>query len=59
MGAKCFFCVYVEETGRVKNCLGEFSFKVTRPDGESMVTRPDGECSKNLVSNPGSSSDIV
>ena len=33
----------VEETGRVKNYLGECSFK---------VTRPDGQCSKILVSNP-------
>ena len=38
-----FFCVCAEETGRVKNCLGEYSLK---------VTRPDGECFKILVSNP-------
>ena len=38
-----FLCVCAEETGRVKNCLGECSLK---------VTRPDGECSKILVSNP-------
>ena len=37
-------CVCVEETGRVKNCLGECSLK---------VTHPDGECSKILVFNPG------
>ena len=45
-GAKCFFacvCVCVEETGQVKNYLGECTLK---------VTRPDGECSKILVSNP-------
>ena len=42
-GAKCyFFFVCAEETGRVKNCLGECSLKVTCPD-----------CSKILVSNPG------
>ena len=38
-----FVCVRAEETGRVKNCLGECSLK---------VTRPNGECSKMLVSNP-------
>ena len=38
-----FFCVFAEETGQVKNCLGECSLK---------VSRPDGECSKILVSNP-------
>ena len=52
--AKCvfffFWCVCGEDwaseklSGRVKNCLGECSLK---------VTRPDGECSKILVSNPG------
>ena len=33
----------VKETGRVKNYMGECSFK---------VTCPDGECSTILVSNP-------
>ena len=42
-GERFFFCGCIEETGRVKNCLGECSLK---------VTRPDGECSKILVSNP-------
>ena len=41
-GAKCFF-VCAEETGQVKNCLGECSLK---------DTRPDGECSKIIISNP-------
>ena len=38
-----FLCICAEDTGQVKNCLGECSLK---------VTRPDGECSKILVSNP-------
>ena len=38
-----FVCVCAEETGQVKNCLGECSLKVIRPDGEG---------SKILVSNP-------
>ena len=38
-----FFCVRAEETGWVKNCLGECSLK---------VTHPDNECYKILVSNP-------
>ena len=38
-----FVCVCAEETGRMKNCLGECSLK---------VTRPDGKCSKILVPNP-------
>ncbi len=33
----------MEETGRVKNDLGEYNLK---------VTRPDGECFEILVSNP-------
>ena len=37
------FCVDVEETGRVKNCLGKCGLK---------VTCPNGECSKIVVSNP-------
>ena len=38
------FFVCPEETGRVKNCLGECGLK---------VTRPNDVCSKILVSNPG------
>ena len=47
---ECFFvCVCAEENRRVKNCLGECSLK---------VTRPDGGCSKILVSNPVTTGDL-
>ena len=38
-----FVHVYMEETGQVKNCLGECSLK---------AIHLDGKCSKLLVSNP-------
>ena len=43
----CFLCLCGGETGRVKNYLGEYSLKITRPNGERSAI---------LVSNPGLSS---
>ena len=42
-GLNVFVCACAKQTGRVKNCLGECSLK---------VTYPHGECSEILVSNP-------
>ena len=45
-GGGLFFYVCAEKTGRLKNCLGECSLKVTRRDCECFII---------LVSNPESS----
>ena len=44
-----FFCACAEEIGQVKSFLGECSLK---------VTHPDGECSRILVSNAVSLTNI-